>query len=71
MVGERGNASATAVPTLMRAVAIMAAAAVMKAVLVVSVVQQDSKPASSAIFAIGPISIIGPPIPIPQSIRGR
>ena len=43
----------------------MAAAAVMNAVLVVSAAQQDSKPAPSTIWAIGPIIVIGPPTPIP------
>jgi cytosine/uracil/thiamine/allantoin permease len=53
-----------AVPTLMLEVAWMAIWAVTKAELVVSAAQQDSKPAASTIWAIGPIMGIGPPIPI-------
>ena len=65
IVGDRGNASAIAVPTLIVEVVAVAAAAVMNAVLVVSAAQQDSKPAPSTIWAIGPIIVIGPPTPIP------
>jgi hypothetical protein len=64
MVGERGNARAMAVPTVMESVAPIATDDAMKAVLVVSAAQHDSKPSSSTIFAIGPISWSGPPIPI-------
>jgi hypothetical protein len=69
IVGERGNARAIEVPTFIDDVSWTAAAAEMKAVFVVSAAQQDSKPASSTIFAIDPTVVIGPPIPIPKSKR--
>jgi hypothetical protein len=54
-----------AVPTLIVLVAWMATDAVTKEVWVVSAAQQDSKPASSTIFAIEPTIDSGPPTPIP------
>src|SRR5687768_13101024 len=68
IVGDLGKARAMAVPTVILEVAWIAAAQVMKAVFVVSAAQQDSKPASSTILAIGPIIERGPPIPMPYSI---
>jgi hypothetical protein len=65
IVGERGNASATAHPTEIRDVEQIAAAAETKALWVVSPTQQDSKPAASAARAMSPSSVIGPAIPIP------
>ncbi len=65
IVGDRGNARAIAVPTLILSVAEMAAAAWMNAVLVVSAAQHDSKPASSTILAMGPTIAIEPPMPMP------
>jgi hypothetical protein len=65
IVGERGNASATAQPTEIVDVEQIAAAAETKALWVVSATQQDSKPAASAARARRPSSVIGPAIPIP------
>jgi hypothetical protein len=68
MVGDLGNASAIDVPTLILVVAWIATDAVTKALFWVSAAQQDSKPASSTILAIGPTSASDPPTPMPYSM---
>jgi hypothetical protein len=64
-VGERGNASATAVPTPIRDVAEIAAAAWTSAVRSSSASQTDSSPAASARPARTPTSWRVPPIATP------